>query len=163
MTGIALCSTRMVDGIDLRKTLRLRDVLLVASSAEYACVRQLRNDTRGIVHVILQRPMAGLAIQIRVLARSLLFHHVEVTILTSFVSCVVCRTRHDLLQRVSAIVAILPKAFRNKIAAKHYEEDEARGENSCEAKKVFGILKLCQSQPLPRLATGILQRCPSLR
>ena len=160
MAGIALRSARMFSDIDLREALGLGEIFFVASGAENARIRQLGHHARRIINVFLKWTVAGLTVHVCVLARLFLFHYIAMAVSAGRVSRIVCRTRHDLLQRVSTVMAVLTKAFRDEVGSERNEQHEAGNEYRRKPEKVFGIFELCQKLPLPRVATGILQDVP---
>ncbi len=67
--------------------------------------------------MFLKRSVAGLAVHPSMFACFLLLHDICVAIFTGFMACIIGRTRHDLLQCVSAVMPVLPKAFWDEIGS----------------------------------------------
>src|ERR1700756_5520970 len=73
--------------------------------------------------------MAGLAIQVRVFASALLFQHICMASFASLMAGKIDGPRGDFGDCVSAVVAVLPKAFAHKKSAKAEEQEQADEEN----------------------------------
>jgi len=131
----------MVGGSNLREVFRLGCVRLVTAHAEYRRV-ELRRLHRGrIVGVLGLGSMAGLAIDVGMLAALFLVEHVGMAGLASFMACEVDRPRGDFRHGVPAVVPVLSKAFWHQKAAHDQEQQCAQGKNCRQSKKVPGIFE----------------------
>src|ERR1035438_4769518 len=88
-----------------------------------------------------QRPVAGFAVHVRFLAFFLRVKYVDVAGFASLMAGKMNCTRGDLAGRSSAIVAVLPKAFGDNVAANHPKQNKGEDKKPRESKKMSCILQ----------------------
>ena len=133
MTGFAGNAVRVIRRINLRKPLGLGGTRRVASCAQHRGIRFHRRYRRRIVRVLGQRPVAGLAVHMRMLA---LAFHIEDVGVAGF-ACLVTgkfhRAGRDFADCGAAIVPVLPETRRNHEMSNHKEDDEGENKESRES------------------------------
>ena len=85
--------------------------------------------------------VAGLAIDVGMLAVFFLVEHVGMAGLASLMACEADGPRGDFGHGVPAVVPILSKAFWDQDAAHDQEQQRAQGKNCRQSKKVSGIFE----------------------
>ena len=91
--------------------------------------------------MLCQRPVAGLAVDVRMLAGLLCVEHIAVAGLAGLVAGEVDRACGNLADRIPAVVPILSKAPRDDKAAHGQEDQEGDQKNRRESKQVSCILE----------------------
>jgi len=113
----------------------------VTLPAELAGVGKLGHDASWVVGVFGQRPVAGFAVQTRVLAFALQFGLVAVAGLAGFVARELRRVGGNLGHGRGPIVTILAEALRYDVAANAPEDQESDYKQACKAKKMSSIFE----------------------
>lgn len=139
MAGIAGKSVGVVGGNDLRETLGLGRVRLMAAHAEHGRIEFGGRHRAGIVGVFGQRTVAGFAIYVRVLAISLLLEHVGMAGFAGFVAGEIDRPGCDFRERVAAIVSVFAETLRHQKASEDQKQEYAGSEHSCQPEKMSRI------------------------
>lgn len=127
MAGFAGNPVRVIGGIDLRKLLGLGRTRRVTPRAKYCRIQLHRCYRRRIVGVLCQRPVARLAIHVRMLALALHIEHVAMAGFAGLMTGKLHRTGRNLTDRIAAIVAVLSEAFGNHVTSDDKKDNE--GEN----------------------------------
>ena len=131
----------MIRGNHLRKALRLRCVRLMAADTQYSRIELFGGHGSRIVRVLGQRSVAGLAVNVRVLAIFFLFQDVGMAPFAGLVSRKIHWPRGDFRQCGAAIVPILSETFWNQKSPEDQKQEDARNEDSCQSKKMSRILE----------------------
>ena len=118
VTHIAGGSARMLRRDDLRKLLRFGDVRLVATGAKHGGLQFRRLDRDRVFRMLDQRPMARLAVNSRMPSFLFQFEHVGVAHLAALVAGKGNWVRSDFGDCVASVMAVLPKAARDKEASR---------------------------------------------
>jgi len=121
----------MIGGSNLREAPGLRRAGLMAADAKYCGVEFGWGYGGRIVRVLCQRPVAGFAIHVRVLAVFLLIEHVGVAGLAGLVPGEIDRPGRYFGQCIAAIVAVLSETLRHQKAPDHKEQEYPRNEHPC--------------------------------
>ena len=125
MALVAGHASGMLGGDHLGKVSWLGRVFFVATPAEVGDVGQLRNVCRGIVGVLRQGPMTGLARYVSVFARCPCFGFVIMAENTGVLPGVCDGVLPDQRKGTRAVVAVLPKSFGDNRAAYHQKHRQA--------------------------------------
>jgi len=123
MTALAELAAGMSLGINLREALRLGDIFGMAANAKVCDVELFRSETAGVVPVFVERPVAGLAVDLSVDTVSFAVGYIGVTALAGLVTRVGDRMPRDLRQGVAAVVTVLAKTLREESAAQDDKEN----------------------------------------
>ncbi len=141
MTVLAERAARVLFAHHLRERFRLGYILFMAARAQHGRIRQLRHHRSWIGGMSSKRAVAGFAVHSRVFARLLHFEHVAVALFASLVTGKRNRLRRKLAQCISTIVAVLPKALRNKVCPHQQKYDEHNRKRHCKPDQMFGVFK----------------------
>ncbi len=131
----------MVGGDNLGEILRLGEVCLMTTDAEHGGVQLCRLDRGRIVGMLRQRPMARLAGNSLVHALAFHFQDVGVAAVADLMAGVRNRPRCDLLDRIAAVVSVLPKTARDENAAQHQKQNAPHQEDRCQPEEVTRIFE----------------------
>ena len=154
MAGIAGQSGGVVGGSDLRETFRLGRVRFVALYTEHRRVELGRLHRGRIVGMLGERAVAGLTIDVRVLAVLFLVEDVGMAGLTSLMAREVDGAGSDLGHRGPAVVPVLSKTFWNQESADDQEQEDARDKYRGQSEKVSGIFESLHSGAGASVAAG---------
>ena len=113
----------------------------MTTDAEHGSVELFRCDRRGVVGVLRQRPMAGLAVDPRVPSILLLFENVAVASLARLMPGEVHRTCRQVGQGAPAEMSVLSEALRNQCVAEDEEEQQADEEDGGQPEKVPSVFE----------------------
>lgn len=111
VAGIAFDVAHVILRYDLGESGGLGQVGFVTTRAQHSGIRQCGNDGSRVCDMLGQGSMTGLAVNSSVLAGLLEVQDIAVTVLAGGMSGEARLARSDFLQRVAAIVAVLPKAL----------------------------------------------------
>ena len=154
VTGLALLTTGVIFGGHLREGLRFCEIGFVATRAEYPGIWQLRHHGYRIFYVLLECPVAGLAVHDRVFTCGFHLNDIVVAVPAGFVSGKGHRPRRDVFEGIGTVVPVHSETFRNE-QCPHEEEQEKHGkEHCCEPEKMFGVLELGQASSFQVLGYG---------
>jgi len=129
MAGVAELPARMFLGVDLREPHRLSDIFGMATNAKVSDIRLLRRNATGIVGVLCQGAMAGLAVHVSVHTLRFGIGDTRMAPFTGLVAGVNDGPRSDFRYGIPAKMTIAPEALGNEGAAKDEEEEQADEEN----------------------------------
>ncbi len=130
---------------NLRKGLRLGDVLLMAANAQLGGIQFLRLDSRGIVGMRGERAVTRFTGNGFVHAFALHVEDLGVATLADLVSCIRNRTRRYFGDRVAPIMSVLPKTLWHQQTARDQKQHEPDQEDGCQAEEVFRIFEFLHS------------------
>jgi hypothetical protein len=133
----------MVGRNHLWKCLRLGDVGFMTANAQHSDIDFRRLKRSGVIRVLGQRTVTGLARDMRVCPFALHFEDIGVACLTSLVAGEHYRSGGDVGNGCSPVMTVLSKGLGNKDPAQDQEQDDADGEDRCHPEKVPCILKIC--------------------
>ena len=139
MTGVAELAAGMFLGIHLREVLWLGDIFGMAANAQMYDIGLFWFETGGIVSVLGERPVAGLAVDLSVDTVSFGVGYIGVTALADLVTGIGDRARSDLRQGVAPVVTVLAKTLREESAAQDDKENQANEENRGHAKQMRDV------------------------
>ena len=122
MTVLAELAAGMSLGVNLREALRLGDIFGMAANAKLCDVELFRSETGGMVPVFVERPVAGLAVDLSVDTVSFGVGYIGVTALAGLVTRVGDRMPRDLRQGVAPVVTVLAKTLREESTAQDDKE-----------------------------------------
>ncbi len=125
MALVAGHAAGMLGGDHLGKVSWLGGVLFMATPAEVGDVGQLRNVGRGIVGVLRQGSMAGLAGDMGMFARGACFGFVVMAEYAGVLPGVGDGVLANQRKRARAVVAVLAKSFGDNRAAYHQKHRQA--------------------------------------
>lgn len=139
------CVTSETSGVirsgDLGKALRLRGVRLVATGAQYGRIEFGGFYRGGIVRVLGQRSVAGLAIHLRMPASVFLVKDVDMAGLAGLMASELNRPGRDFGHCISAVVPVLSKTFRDQKAPHGEKYQQAEHEHPSQAEKMSCIFE----------------------
>jgi hypothetical protein len=141
MAGVADHSAGVLGGGDLRELRGLGRVLFMAADAQGGHIGQLGSDGAGVVGVLGEGSVAGLAGDVGVLAFGAGLYLVIVAYGALLLSGVSDRTTFDEVEGAGAVVAVLSEACGDDGAAERDEQRKSYENNDCGSDEVPGILK----------------------
>ena len=132
----------------------------MTTDAEHGGVQLCWLDRGRIVGVLRKRPMARLAGNSLMHALAFHFEDVGMAALADLMAGIRNRPRCDLLDRIAAVVSVLPKTARDENAAQHQEQNAPHQEDQCQTEEVTcifeGFHSWIRTPPIPAIvATGI--------
>lgn len=139
---------------DLRKALWPRAVRLMATHAEHCSVEFRRLDAAGIVRVRCKRAVARFAVNARMLPFALHVQNIRMTCLASFVSGEGNWLGGDILDSVSAIVAVLAEGLGYQKRTHEDEHKRTDDEDQSHAQQVFDVLEFRRHGASPAKLSG---------
>jgi len=142
MAGVTGQAARVVGGDNLRETFRFASVSLMAADAEHRRVEFGRRYRSRIVRVFRQRPVAGLAIHMRVLAGFFLVEDLTMAALAGRVAGEIDWPRADFRHGIAAIMPVFAKTLRNQKSPYDQEQENARDKNPGHSEKMSCIFEL---------------------
>ena len=143
VAGVASHSAGVVGGNYLRKVLWLGGVGLVTADAQHRGVDFRGLKRGGVVGMLGQWSVTGLARDMRVHALALHVEHIGVAAFTSLMAGEHHRFRGDVGNSRGPVVAVLSKGLGNKDPAQDQEQGDPHSEDRRHPKKVPCILKVC--------------------
>ncbi len=141
MARIARQAGGVVDGCDLRKSLRLGDVRFVTADAQYRRVEFSGGHRPWIIDMFRQRSVARLAIDVHMFTALLFFQDVSMTVFASLMTGEVHRTGSHLGHGISAVVSILSETLRHKKRAYPQERQADDDGNNSHSKKMPSVFE----------------------
>ena len=141
MAGFAGKAVGVVDRDNLREVSGLGRIRLVAADAEDRGIKPGRGQGSGIIRVPGQRPMAGFAIHVSVLATLFLVEDIGMAGFTGLMAGEIEWPGGDFGQRIAAIVSVLSETAGHHKASDNQKQDYARDEQSCQSEQMSRIFE----------------------
>src|ERR1035438_10109407 len=139
VAGIAGHAGGMVDGSDLRKSLRLGDVCFVTADAQYRRVEFGGCHRPWIIDMCRQRSVACFAVDVHMFTALLFSQDVGMTVFASLMAGEVHRTGGHLGHGIYAVVTILPKLLRQKTRVYPKDRKADADEHNSHTKKMPSV------------------------